>query len=90
MKKPFPKHKMNIVSYALQTEDSFTWCVHKRYTMIMENENELYMIVFILEFNLKIVHKGNKYCKHEHTLTHTHAHKYHSSMKTFTNLSRLK
>ena len=37
------------------------WCGYGRYTMMMENENELFMIVFILEINLKIKHNRNKY-----------------------------
>ena len=46
---------MNIVSYAVKTvEKSFTWCGHVNYTMMIENENELFMIVLILETNHQI------------------------------------
>ena len=39
----------------------------------MENENELFMIVLILEINHKIIHEGNKYSNELCTRTHPHA-----------------
>ena len=48
---------MNIVSYAVTTvENSFTWYELERYKIMIENENELFMIVLIfrnqsLKFN---------------------------------------
>ena len=40
IKKPFPSHKINIVSYAVRkVENLFTWCEHERYTMTMTNKN---------------------------------------------------
>ena len=46
---------------------------------MMENENEFFTIVLILEISHKIIHEGNKYCNvlfiQVHTLPRTHAHK---------------
>ena len=50
-------NKLNIVTNAVRTvEDSFTWCGHVIYKMMMGNENEFLMIVLILEINHKIMH----------------------------------
>ena len=39
---------MNIVLYAVErAEDSFTWCGLERYTLMMENQNEFFIIVLI-------------------------------------------
>ena len=54
-------HKVNIESYGVRTvEDSFTCCGHERYTMMMENKNEFFMIVMLV-FKHKMIHEGNKY-----------------------------
>ena len=49
----------NII-YMQSVENLFTWCGHERYTVMMEKENELFMIVLILENNHKIINESNK------------------------------